>query len=180
MEKLPVLYIVVPCYNEEEALPLSAPVFRKKLADLEGKIAPESRVLFVDEIFYRLSELRDVEVDFGIIPYPRFDDQQAEYYSRVEAGARIGMIPITNKHPEYAGALLEAMSSYGYNRLGQPASHGCIRLAAGNAKYIYDNVPIGTPVTVFHGSAKDDPLGKPASPHVGSWSKSYDPSDPTI
>ena len=37
--------------------------------------------------------------------------------SRVEAGARIGMIPITNKHPEYAGALLEAMSSYGYNHL---------------------------------------------------------------
>ena len=73
-----------------------------------------------------------------------------------------------------------SMSSYGYNRLGQPASHGCIRLAAGNAKYIYDNVPIGTPVTVFHGSAKDDPLGKPASPHVGSWSKSYDPTDPTI
>ena len=77
----------------------------------------ESRVLFVDEIFYRLSELRDVEVDFGIIPYPRFDDQQAEYYSRVEAGARIGMVPVTNKHPEYAGALLEAMSSFGYNNL---------------------------------------------------------------
>jgi lipoprotein-anchoring transpeptidase ErfK/SrfK len=73
-----------------------------------------------------------------------------------------------------------SMSSYGYNRLGQPASHGCIRLAAINAKYIYDNVPIGTPVTVFHGSAKNDPLGKPASPHVGSWSKSYDPTDPTI
>ena len=49
MEKLPVLYIVVPCYNEEEALPLSAPVFRKKLADLEGKIAPESRIVLVDD-----------------------------------------------------------------------------------------------------------------------------------
>lgn len=49
MEKLPVLYIVVPCYNEEEALPLSAPVFRKKLSDLEGKIAPESRILLVDD-----------------------------------------------------------------------------------------------------------------------------------
>jgi ABC-type glycerol-3-phosphate transport system substrate-binding protein len=77
----------------------------------------ESRVLFVDEIFYRLNELRDVEVDFGIVPYPLFDDTQAEYYSRVEAGARIGMIPITNKHPEYAGALLEAMASYGYQNL---------------------------------------------------------------
>ena len=82
-----------------------------------AKMFGESRALFVDEIFYRLNELRDVEVDFGIIPYPLFDDQQAEYYSRVEAGARIGMIPVTNKRPEYAGALLEAMSSYGYNNL---------------------------------------------------------------
>jgi hypothetical protein len=82
-----------------------------------AKMFNEKRVIFMDEIFYRLNELRDVEVDFGIIPYPLFDDQQAEYYSRVEAGARIGMVPITNKHPEYAGALLEAMSSYGYNNL---------------------------------------------------------------
>ena len=49
MEKLPVLYFVIPCYNEEEALPLTAPVFRNKLSDLEGKIAPESRILLVDD-----------------------------------------------------------------------------------------------------------------------------------
>lgn len=77
----------------------------------------ERRIIFMDEIFYRLNELRDVDVDFGIVPYPLYDDSQAEYYSRVEAGGRIGMVPITNKHPEYAGALLEAMSSFGWNNL---------------------------------------------------------------
>ena len=51
MKSLPILYIVVPCYNEEEALPLSAPVFRKKLGDLidAGAIAPESRIVLVDD-----------------------------------------------------------------------------------------------------------------------------------
>ena len=49
MKERPILYIVVPCYNEEEALPLTAPVFRKKLTDLEGKIAPESRIVLVDD-----------------------------------------------------------------------------------------------------------------------------------
>ena len=77
----------------------------------------ENRCLFADEIFYRLSELRDIEPDFGIIPYPMFSEDQNEYCSRVEAGSRIGMVPVTNQNPEYAGALLEAMASYGYGNL---------------------------------------------------------------
>ncbi len=49
--KTPVLYIVIPCYNEQEVLPLTAPQFLSKLQDLTaaGKIAPESRVLFVND-----------------------------------------------------------------------------------------------------------------------------------
>ncbi len=45
------LYIVVPCYNEEECLPQTAPVFRQELADLAeaGLIGPDSRVLLVDD-----------------------------------------------------------------------------------------------------------------------------------
>jgi glycosyltransferase involved in cell wall biosynthesis len=47
----PVLYIVIPCYNEEEVLPVTAPQFLKKIDDLSraGKISGESRVLFVDD-----------------------------------------------------------------------------------------------------------------------------------
>ncbi|WP_338834722.1 hypothetical protein MHLNE_10340 [Moorella humiferrea] len=33
-------------------------------------------------------------------------------------------------------------------RLGTPASHGCVRLATENAKWIYDNIPQGTPVYI--------------------------------
>ena len=45
------LYIVVPCYNEEEMLPISAPVFEKKIRDLisENKISVRSKVLFVND-----------------------------------------------------------------------------------------------------------------------------------
>ena len=47
----PSLYIVVPCYNEEEVLPITAPLFRRKLLQLiaDGKISDESRVLFVND-----------------------------------------------------------------------------------------------------------------------------------
>ena len=48
---LPILYIIIPCYNEQEVLPITAPMFLQKLADLTaaGKISPESRVLFVND-----------------------------------------------------------------------------------------------------------------------------------
>lgn len=73
-----------------------------------------------------------------------------------------------------------SMNPNNYNLLGQAVSHGCIRLAAGDAKYIYDNCPIGTPVVIFYGSSKKDPLGKPMPKYVGSWDRNYDPTDPTI
>ena len=49
--ELPILYIIIPCYNEQEVLPITAPQFLKKLTDLTAakKIAPNSRVLFVDD-----------------------------------------------------------------------------------------------------------------------------------
>ena len=48
---IPVLYIVIPCYNEQEVLPITAPLFLKKIMDLsgKGKISPNSRILFVND-----------------------------------------------------------------------------------------------------------------------------------
>ena len=47
----PTLFIVIPCYNEEEVLPITAPMFLKKLLSLvhEGKIADASRIMFVND-----------------------------------------------------------------------------------------------------------------------------------
>lgn len=45
------LYIVVPCYNEEAVLPMTAPMFLNKIRQLVAaeKISDDSRVLFVDD-----------------------------------------------------------------------------------------------------------------------------------
>ena len=47
----PILYIVIPCYNEQEVLPITAPLFLQKISDLSaaGKISPDSRILFVND-----------------------------------------------------------------------------------------------------------------------------------
>lgn len=47
----PILYIVIPCYNEQEVLPVTAPMFLQKINDLynNGKISNKSRILFVND-----------------------------------------------------------------------------------------------------------------------------------
>ena len=47
----PILYIVVPCYNEEKVLPETSPMFLNKIKELIdiGKIAENSRILFVND-----------------------------------------------------------------------------------------------------------------------------------
>ena len=51
MRARPVLWIVIPCYNEEQVLPLTAPLFIRKLRQLEedGRISRRSRILFVND-----------------------------------------------------------------------------------------------------------------------------------
>lgn len=48
---IPSLYIIVPCYNEEAVLPITAPMFLNKLSELihKGKISDASKVLFVND-----------------------------------------------------------------------------------------------------------------------------------
>ena len=51
MKHTPILYIVIPCYNEEAVLPITAPLFLKELTHLTetGAISPDSRILFVND-----------------------------------------------------------------------------------------------------------------------------------
>lgn len=50
-DNLPSLCIVIPCYNEENVLPITAPLFRKKINYLINKniIKTNSHILFVDD-----------------------------------------------------------------------------------------------------------------------------------
>lgn len=62
-----------------------------------------------------------------------------------------------------------------FNRLGSPASHGCVRLCVRDAKWIYDNCPLGTTVTI--GDGLYQPFAKPYVPKM-TPDMDYDPTDP--
>ena len=48
---LPRLYIIIPCYNEEKVLPITAAEFKEKVEYLSSKekISSDSKVLFVND-----------------------------------------------------------------------------------------------------------------------------------
>lgn len=69
---------------------------------------------------------------------------------------------------------LNMISAVDFNSLGSPMSHGCVRLAAIDAKWIYDNVSSGTTVRI--GDNLDYPLTNPTR---YTWTGGAFGSDPT-
>lgn len=51
MKEIPILYIVIPCYNEEKVLPITSGMFEEKVKELIAlkKISKKSKVLFVND-----------------------------------------------------------------------------------------------------------------------------------
>ena len=75
----------------------------------------------------------------------------------------------------------KALNYKTYNKLGSPASAGCIRMTVADAKWIYDNARTGTKVEIVKGSKSyPGPLGKPATIKINSSKVKYDPTDPEI
>jgi hypothetical protein len=66
--------------------------------------------LFMHTTLYRIEFLRGLNVDFGILPYPKFDEQQENYVSRMEYFFA-QQVPVTNTDLERAGVMLEALNS---------------------------------------------------------------------
>ena len=70
-EKIPCLYIIIPCYNEQEVLPITASLFKEKIEEFisVNKISKDSRVLFVndgskDRTWELIKEISDKEEVF--------------------------------------------------------------------------------------------------------------------
>lgn len=69
-----------------------------------------------------------------------------------------------------------------YNKLGENASLGCVRLSVKDAKWIYDNCKRGTPVIVYSGDEKVGGVEKPNAIKIDGNSpyRMWDPTDVDI
>ena len=66
-------------------------------------------------LFYMLSltvmhKMRNMDSDFGVLPFPKFDKSQAEYYHTVQPSTSNSMVfPATTPDPEMASIIIEDM-----------------------------------------------------------------------
>ena len=62
--------------------------------------------------------MRDMKSPYGVVPNPKFDEAQDEYYHVVaEAWATTVAIPITCKDPDFAAFMLEALAAESVNEI---------------------------------------------------------------
>ncbi len=77
----------------------------------------------------------------------------------------------------YRKTSADSLKTDEFNKLGDYASQGCVRLQVSDAKWVYDNLSMNTVVQVIDKDAKSDPLGRPSAIKANSKIK-WDPSDP--
>ncbi len=95
-----------------------------------------------------------------------------QYCTRVNGSIWIQSLP-------YSSQNVSSMKAEEFGNLGKNVTLGCIRVTAGDAKWIYDNLPEGT-ITVVYDSNDPGALGVPEAIKFdpNSENKGWDPTDP--
>ncbi|MBR5445607.1 MAG: hypothetical protein IKV57_05770 [Clostridia bacterium] len=109
---------LVSMYNEHVGIS-----YNLEYVDAEGnKQFPYPRDMFLNnrtifaagQISMSLTHFRDMEADYGIIPYPKWNEAQAEYRTMVDGSHSAMAIPVTVQNMEMAGIVTEAMCAESY------------------------------------------------------------------
>ncbi len=75
------------------------------------KIFSEGRALFYPEKLEKAKKFRGMETDFGIIPYPKWNEEQEAYLTHAQDGYSIGVIPVDAPNIEMCGAVIDVLSA---------------------------------------------------------------------
>lgn len=147
---------VYECYSDGSAYPIRAMICSRGRDD--GHQTPEG-------VFYTSDKY-----PWGYMA----DGSWAAYVTRFNGDILFHAVPSWDAAPGN-------MEIGEYNKLGGPASLGCIRLTVADAAWIYYNMPWGTQVVVYTDWDSPGPWGVPGAykipddiPQVNQW----DPTDP--
>ncbi len=98
-----------------------------------AQMLAEDRILFTPLRIMHTDQIRDMESPYGLIPLPKWNEEQDNYYTFEHDQYSIGGIPVSVQDPESVSAVMEAMASESY-RFVTPAYYDVVL----NGKYLRD------------------------------------------
>jgi len=102
-----------------------------------GPIWNAGHALFINNLFSSSESYRDLEFDFGIIPYPKWDTNQEAYYTMADGAHDLQAVPQTVGNTEMTSIIIEALNAESYKKV-VPAYYEM----AMKGKYTRDNESI--------------------------------------
>lgn len=117
---------IVPCFNTEKNITLISKLrdmllgpdtlSQKNYTTYESNtMFKENRTLFYCAALCDMVLLRDMKTDFGIVPLPKENEEQKEYYSFGNQWiGTVAVVPISVPDPSFAGTIMDAMAALSY------------------------------------------------------------------
>ncbi len=112
----------------------------------------------------------DFEIYFKSEWHALYNNVYGQYISGISGDFLFHSVPYASMENKASLEIEE------FNKLGQEASLGCVRLSVDDTKWIYDNCPIGTKVKIYD-SNTPEPLGRPAAIRINGKGLGWDPTD---
>ncbi len=80
--------------------------------DLHRDTFMDNRSLFFNGVFeHAISIINDMEQDFAILPFPKWDESQKEYYTMSDGSSPLVSVPVTCADTEFIGIITEALAA---------------------------------------------------------------------
>lgn len=105
----------------------------------EDNVWKPGNALFVNAFFQSSGNYRDLQFDFGILPYPMYDEKQDGYRTHSNVAFTVCAFPITTRSEERSSAIVEALQAESWKQV-IPAYYE----TALKVKYSRDDIAAGT------------------------------------
>jgi len=80
-----------------------------------NNVFTSDRTLFLAQFLYTTEALRDMESDFGIVPFPKREEVQDKYYTQIGTSTSYFFVPVTTNDITLTSQVCEALSYYSHN-----------------------------------------------------------------
>jgi len=88
-----------------------------KIKDVQEVMFMDDRGLFYTSFLRDSQAFRNMETDFGILPYPKYDEAQKDHKTFSKGGFAAFAIPATAKDTEFSEIILEALCAESYKKV---------------------------------------------------------------